>query len=323
MANSLPNVRCVGVYDTDAGRSAAVGREFGVRVSSSLNEILAASDGVVVAVPTSAHEEVALAAIRAGVHVLVEKPLAPGLASADRMVEAGRARGVVVQVGHVERFNPALVAALQHIRRPLWMASRRLAPFSPRSLDVSVVLDLMIHDLDILCALVERPVTRVAAVGMSVHSHHLDVAEARIEFEGGVVANLVASRASHAKVRDLRIRQRSGYLSLDLAAGTGELYRLNGGVSRADGLPALRAGRFPTAPSALVERTPIVGNGAEPLAVELAAFRDAVAGLAPPPVTGEDGRRAVRLALAIEQRIVSRLGNARNGTEGSTGDRCR
>ncbi len=314
VAQGLPRARCSGVFDTDRARREATGSEFGVAVRSSLEDLLAASDGVIVAVPTTAHEEIALAAIDAGVHVFVEKPLAPDLAGADRMLDAARAHGVLIQAGHVERFNPALAAARPHIERPLFVESHRLAPFTPRSLDVAVVLDLMIHDVDLLCALIGMPVTQVAAVGVPVLSRHVDIANARVEFQGGAVANLTASRVSVSKVRKLRIWQRSGYLSLDLAAGKGEFYRLKEALAVLDDSSISGRVRAPTGLPDVVERIPIVGNRTEPLVAEQSSFRDAIAGLAPPPVTGEDGRRALQLALAIEQQIEDHVAHTRSAS---------
>ena len=305
---------CAGIFDTDGARTRAVGGELGVGVRSSLGELLEASDAVVVAVPTHSHETVALEVIGAGVHVFVEKPMAPDVAAADRMIAEAAARGVVLQVGHVERFNPALVAARPYLDRPLFVESHRLAPFTPRSLDVAVVLDLMIHDVDLLCSLVGRPVTELAAAGVPVLTRYVDIANARLGFEGGAVANLTASRVSVTRVRKLRVWQRSGYLSLDLAAGRGEFYRLRDGVSVLDG-PSLPEGVPALAGLAsIVERIPIAGDGSEPLATELASFRDAVLGLAPPPVTGEDGRRALELSLAIEKQIEDHVAYQRSAS---------
>ena len=311
VVRDLAGVTCAGVFDTNPERRRAVARETGVRARSSLAELLAASDALVVAVPTSAHEAVAVEAIRAGVHVLVEKPLAPGIAAAQRMIAEAANAGVVLQAGHVERFNPALVAARPYLGRPLFVESHRLAPFTHRSLDVAVVLDLMIHDVDLLRGLVGRPVTGLEAAGAPVLTRHVDIANARLAFEGGAVANLTASRVSVSRVRKLRVWQRSGYLSLDLAAGRGEFYRLREGASPLDGSTAPADPPSSAGLAGVVERIPIVGEGAEPLAAQLASFRDAVAGLAPPPVTGEDGRRALELSLAIEQRIEDHVAHTR------------
>lgn len=302
-----------GVFDVDRGRCRAVAAELGVEERSSLGELLEGADALVVAVPTSAHEAVALEAIRAGVHVFVEKPMAADVASADRMIDAAGGSGVVLQVGHVERFNRALVAARPYLDRALFVESHRLSPFTPRSLDIAVVLDLMIHDVDLLCSLVGQPVVGMSAVGVPVLTRHVDIANARLEFRGGAVANLTASRVSVSRVRKLRVWQRSGYLSLDLAAGRGEFFRVREGVSLPAG-PIPGGGPSLAGLSSVVERIPVVGDGVEPLVAELSSFRDAVRGLAPPPVTGEDGRRALELALAIEQRIEDHVANTRTAT---------
>ncbi len=314
VVRDLDGVSCPGIYDTDAARARTIGNELGIRVMSSLERLLDVSDAVVVAVPTTSHEAVAIEAIRAGVHVFVEKPMAPGIAAADRMIAEAAGRGVVLQVGHVERFNPAVVAARPYLDRPLFVESHRLAPFTHRALDVAVVLDLMIHDVDLLCTLVGRPVKALAAAGVPVLTRYADVANARLDFEGGAVANLTASRVSATRVRKLRVWQRSGYLSLDLAAGHGEFYRLRDGVSALDG-PSLPAG-VPSLDglASVVERIPVPGDGTEPLVAEVASFRDAVLGLAPPPVTGEDGRRALELSLAIEQRIEDHVAHTRSAS---------
>lgn len=310
----LHGVKAAGVFDSDAERGGAVGRELGVPAHPTLDALLEASDAVVVAVPTRAHEPVAVAAAGVGVHVFVEKPLAPDLEAAGRIATAVAAAGVVLQVGHVERFNPAVRAARPYMERPLFVESHRLSPFSPRSLDVAVVLDLMIHDVDLVDSLVCRPVASVAATGVSVLSRYPDIANARLEFQGGAVANLTASRISVRKVRKLRIWQRSGYLSLDMAAGHGEFYRLKDGAGGIEG-PLLPEGVPSLAGlSAVVERISLRGDGVEPLAAELSSFRDAVLGLAPPPVTGQDGRRALELALAIEKQIEEHVADTRSPT---------
>jgi len=314
VVRDLQGVKAAGVFDSDAERGAAVGRELGVPAHPTLDALLEASDGVVVAVPTRAHESVAVAAARVGVHVFVEKPLAPELEAAGRIANAAATAGVVLQVGHVERFNPAVRAARPYLERPLFVESHRLSPFSPRSLDVAVVLDLMIHDVDLVDSLVGRPVASVAATGVPVLSRYPDIANARLEFQGGAVANLTASRVSVRKVRKLRVWQRSGYLSLDLAAGHGEFYRLKDGAGGLEG-PRLPEGVPSLAGlSAVVERVPLRGDGIEPLAAELSSFRDAVLGLAPPPVTGQDGRRALELALAIEHQIEEHVADTRSPT---------
>lgn len=309
----LDGASAAGVYDLDSQRCRAVAGELGVAARSSLEELLDASDAVVVATSTGAHEEVACAAAARGVHVLVEKPMAPSIESADRILESAAAHGVVVQVGHVERFNRAVVAARPFLERPLFLESHRLARFTPRSLDVAVVLDLMIHDLDLVAMMTGAPATSVHAAGVPVLTPRVDVAHARVGFEGGAVANLTASRISVKRTRKLRVWQASGYLSLDLAAGEGDFYRLKHGT-RALGEGPLRAPSEGAGLDSVVERIPVPGTGPEPLAAELASFRDAILGLAPPAVTGEDGRRALALSLAIEQQIEEHVADTRSAS---------
>ncbi len=310
----LDGVESAGVYDADPARGRTIADEMGVPLHSSLEDLLDASDAVIVATSTNAHEEVACAATSRGVHVLVEKPLADSLASADRILASARAHGAVVQVGHVERFNRAVAGAAPYLERPLFLESHRLARFTPRSLDVAVVLDLMIHDLDLVATLTNQPADSVLAAGVPVLTAHVDVAHARIGFEGGAVANLTASRISVKRVRKLRVWQSSGYLSLDLAAGKGDFYRLKHGGPAALGEGPPRALEDATGLESVVERIPIRGAGPEPLVAELASFRDAVAGAAPPPVTGDDGRRALELSLAVERQIEEHVAHTRSTT---------
>jgi predicted dehydrogenase len=313
--SSMPGVHFAGVHDSNPVRAAEVAAQLGVTAAPSLDDLLDASDAVVIAVPTSAHEEVALAAIGRGVHVLIEKPIAPSLAAADRIVGAADAAGVLVQIGHVERFNAALRACEPYLEEPLFVESHRLAPFGPRGTDVAVVLDLMIHDVDLVLSLMKRPVRSVAAVGVPVLTPSVDIANARLEFEGGGVANLTASRVSLERMRKIRFFQRSGYISLDLAAGKGEFLRLKPGATAQ--LASLMAGQGGARADAglpagigiqdLVERIPLAGDGGEPLFHELNSFIAAVAGAAPVPVSGHDGRRALAAALEILERTQSHV----------------
>jgi predicted dehydrogenase len=298
IVRDLDGVVAAGVHDVDAARLEQVSRELEVRAHPELEALLDVSDAVVIAVPTHAHEEVAIRALGRGVDVLIEKPIAPTLDAADRILEAASATNALVQVGHVERFNGAIRAAEPYLDQPLFIESHRLAPFGPRGTDVAVVLDLMIHDLDLVLSLVRRPVTALAAAGVPVLTPSPDIANARLDFKGGGVANLTASRISMERLRKVRFFQRSGYISLDLAAGRGEFLRLREGITLEPG------GYIATESLAhLVERIELVGDGREPLRCELEAFRDAVRREAPVKVSGEDGRRALRVALEIVDRI--------------------
>ena len=286
-----------GVYDDDPARLEKVSAELGVRAFRSRDELLETVDAAVIAVPTTAHAEVALAAIDAGVHLLIEKPIAHTLAEAEAIVEAANARGLVVATGHVERFNGALRACEPYLDDPRFIESHRLAPFNPRGTDVAVVLDLMIHDIDLVLSLAGRPVEGVDAVGVPVLTPGADIANARISFEGGAVANITASRVSFERMRKIRFFQHSGYMSLDLAAGTGEFLRLKPGARMPEGEVGVAA------LMGLVERIELKGDGAEPLRAELEAWVAAVRGEAPLVVSGEDGRDALAVALRIMERM--------------------
>ena len=306
----LPDLDMRGVYEARAQRAQEVSRELEVEAHPSLEALLDIVDAVVVAVPTVDHQAVAVAALERGIHVLIEKPLAPDLEAADQILAAAQGTGAVVQVGHVERFNPAILAAEAYLDQPLFIESHRIAPFAFRSTDVAVVLDLMIHDVDLVCGLVGNPITDIAAVGLPVLTPNVDIANARLTFQGGAVANLTASRVSLEKMRKLRIFQRSGYLSLNLADGTGEFLRLK------EDLPILSGGHNPIemipegGMAALVERIPLEVNGVEPLRSELESFGNACLGRREPAVSGLDGREALAVALSIEDRIRSHVAHS-------------
>lgn len=293
----VPGAQMAGVYDDDPARLEEVAAELGVRAFRSRDELLESVDAAVIAVPTTAHAEVALAAIDAGVHLLIEKPIAHTLEEAEAIVDAAAARKLVVATGHVERFNGALRACEPYLDDPRFIESHRLAPFNPRGTDVAVVLDLMIHDIDLVLSLAGRTVEGVDAVGVPVLTPGADIANARISFEGGAVANITASRVSFERMRKIRFFQHSGYMSLDLAAGTGEFLRLKPGARMPEGEVGVAA------LLGLVERIELKGDGAEPLRAELEAWVGAVRGEAPLVVSGEDGRDALAVALRIMERI--------------------
>jgi len=296
-----------GIHDSNVARRDEVAAQLNVSVHGALEALLDDVDAVVIAVPTIAHEAVALAAIERGVHILIEKPIAHSLEAADCIVAAADAAEVLVMIGHVERFNAALRACEPYLEEPLFVESHRLAPFNPRGTDVAVVLDLMIHDVDLVLSLIRRPVRSVSAVGVPVLTPSVDIANARLEFEGGGVANLTASRVSLERMRKIRFFQRSGYISLDLAAGKGEYLRLKPGVAAQMALlttaPATGAAAGPPVGiQDLVERVSFEGDGTEPLARELERFVACVRGEAAVPVSGHDGRRALAIALDIMER---------------------
>ncbi len=297
LLRDMPNVEFAGFYDIDATRAAAVQKELGASAAPSLTALLDRVDAVTVVVPTPAHHAVAKQALARGIHVLIEKPITTTLDEADDLLATARATKALVQTGHVERFNRAIRAALPHIAEPRFVESNRLAPFNPRGSDVAVVLDLMIHDIDLVRTLVGGHVAELAAAGVPVLTPSVDIANARLGFDSGAVANITASRVSRDRFRKLRIFQRSGYLSLDLAQGTGEFYRLRGDLD----MTALA-----TPPRQLEDfmgRVPLEAPDGEPLRLELESFVAAVQGAQPVLVTGEDGRQALEVALRIMHAI--------------------
>jgi predicted dehydrogenase len=290
-----------GFYEARPERSAEVARELDVRAFDSLDALLDAVDAVTIVVPTPAHFDVAKRALERGIHVMIEKPLAATLDEADELLAIARRTGALVQTGHVERFNRAVRAALPHVEAPRFIESDRLAPFNPRGSDVAVVLDLMIHDIDLVRTLVGAHVGDVAAVGVPVLTPFVDIANARLTFASGAVANITSSRVSRERLRKVRIFQQSGYLSLDLAAGNGEFFRIRGDVDLAELTKA------PVALESFVERIPLEAPEGEPLRLEFESFVAAVRGEQPVAVSGRDGREALDVALRIVGEIERTL----------------
>lgn len=290
----------MGFHEQSRERSAQVAKELGARAFDSLDALLDEVEAAIVVVPTPAHFAVARRALERGVHLLIEKPITTTLEQADELVALARARGRLLQIGHVERFNQALRAAQPYLDAPRFIESERLAPFNPRGSDVAVVLDLMIHDIDLVHALVRDRVADVRAVGVGVLTS-VDMTNAWLQFENGAVANIAASRVSRDRSRKLRIFQKNGYFSLDLAAGHGEFYRLRHDVN----LPELAK----TAQSIekFVERVKLKAPEGEPLRLEHESFIAALQGKSPVVVTGEDGRDALAVALRIVREIEATL----------------
>lgn len=301
LLRDLPGARFAGFFDSSAERSRHVTAELGVGATGAFEELLEASDAVSIVVPTPAHHDVARKAISAGKHVFIEKPITVTLEQADELISLARQQGVIIQIGHIERFNRAVRAALPYVHEPRFVDSERLAPFSPRGADVAVVLDLMIHDIDLLLTLVGADTRDISAVGVPVLTPMLDIANARVTFTSGAVANITASRISRDRKRKIRIFQHSGYMSLDLAAGTGEFYRLKGD------LPELIASGKPLDMAAVVDRVKLEAPDGEPLKLELESFVAALSGKTPVVVSGEAGRTALAVALRIVSEIERTL----------------
>jgi predicted dehydrogenase len=322
-------VELVAVVDADAAVATEAGATFGVPYFTSVADCMAAVklDAASVCVPTVHHAATAESLLAAGVDVLVEKPIAASLAEADRIVEVARMHGRILQVGHLERFNPAVSAAREHLNRPMFFESHRLSIFTARSLDVDVVLDLMIHDLDIVLSLVNSPVREVRAVGLPVLSNRVDIANVRLEFENGCIANFTASRVSTERVRKLRFFQPHQYLSLDFARQDLLMIDVTGAAGMTDAQLAAMASRTGADqtgadqtgadqtgadqhPSEGLSMRKIKVEAGEPLRLELLSFLAAVRSRTVPVVSGEDGRRALALALEIHAAMESHAGRA-------------
>jgi predicted dehydrogenase len=278
----MPGVTLVAVVDTAPGRAAEVAHLHGGDALEDWRAVRGRVDAAIVAVPTETHAEIALGCIEAGAAVLVEKPLASSVADATRIVDAAARHGVVCAAGHSERFNPAVAAALPHITDPRFIEIHRLGAFPDRSLDVDVIFDLMIHDLDLLLATVGADVVGIEAVGVHVLTPKTDIANARLRFASGCIANLTASRISRDRVRKARFFQRASYVSIDFAAREVEVYRLVAG----EGRPSIEGGRLEVAPD-------------EPLQRELTDFVQAVREGRAPGVTAAAGRDALTLATRV------------------------
>jgi len=285
---TMDGVELVAVADSDAARVRAVAAKHGCQALADARALPGQVDLAVVAVPTEHHHPVALALLEAGVHVLVEKPITRTLEEADALLAAARSKGVLLAVGHLERFNPAFRALAQTFTQPLFIDCERLSGFKQRGIDVDVVLDLMIHDLDLVQSMARSEIGQMSACGFQVMTDSIDIANVRIEFASGCVANLSASRVSQAPVRKMRVFQAAQYASADLQAGKLRVVRRDG-----------RRGDIAEDETGFEDR--------DALRAEVENFVAAVRGGRPPLVAGEDGRRALALALEVSRLVHARL----------------
>jgi len=301
LCRAAPDVEVAGIVDARPERAREVAARHGVPVWSEADLRRERLDAAVVSVPSETHAAVAGPLLERGVAVLVEKPIAASLEEADRLIDLAARRGALLQVGHTERFNPAVEALRGVCRDPRFIEAHRLGSFQPRSLDIDVILDLMIHDIDVVLELVRSDVERLDAVGVQALTPRLDIANARLIFRNGAAANLTASRISVGKVRKLRVFENDRYLSLDYAQQELVQYTV--------APPAVGA------PPQVVSRTLPVER-AEPLARELGAFFAAVRTGAAPPVDGRQGRRALAVSLEVARRVLEGMERGRAGSEG-------
>ncbi len=296
--NEMEDVQLAGVADSDLSVSRAVAGELGVPAFGSAEELLDSGiDLVSLATPTVTHADLGELVLGRDCHLLVEKPLASSLEESDRLIDAAAGAGKILQVGHLERFNPAYRSLSRKLSRPLFIEAHRLGAFTARSVDVDVVLDLMIHDLDLVLSMDTSGLRQVDASGVAILTRKVDIASARLTFNSGCVANITASRVSADKVRKFRIFQQDAYFSLDLQEQTVQhVYLSLGG-----GLPG-------------IVRDNLEVSGTQPLQAEIRGFVDAVRDGGPPLVSGQDGRNAMELALVVQGKIESHLKSAETGT---------
>lgn len=302
-------VRLVGVVDPNMARADAMAREFSCKAFGSVEQMLTTHSEVQaasVAVPTVLHLEVARTLMEAGVDVLIEKPVAATLGEADELLRVAAEHKRVAQVGHLERFNPAVRATLPLINRPMFFEVHRLSVFSPRALDVDVVLDLMIHDLDVVLTFVKSEVKEIRAVGLPVLSGKVDIANVRLEFESGCVANFTASRVSTERVRKLRFFQAGQYISIDYGRQDVLVFSVGGAAGNAVGSAAEMASEPSVNPQIQMAKPAVTAE--EPLLAEIKAFLQSVRERSRPVVSLEDGRRALELGLAILEEIGRHAG---------------
>jgi predicted dehydrogenase len=284
---SMDGVELVGIVDTKPGRAEDVAAKYGTKAWPGASDLLGRVDAVTIAVPTVSHLDVALPFLERGVSALVEKPVAPTVADAERLIGTAASAGAILAAGHTERFNPAVVAALPLVSDPRFVEVHRLGTFPERSLDIDVIFDLMIHDLDLLLTAVDSEVVSIEAVGVNVLTPRTDIANARLRFASGCIANITASRISRERVRKVRFFQHDSYVSIDYAAQEVEVYRL----APRGTIPPIQGGKL------------TVEND-EPLRRELVDFVDAVRHKREPGVTGQAGRDALELATRIAEKMV-------------------
>ncbi len=302
MLADVPDARLAGIFDVDSAKAQRISAEYGTTAYSSLDDLLRSVEAVTVATTTTFHFDAASKALEAGKHVFVEKPITQTVDEADKLCKLARKKNLVIQVGHIERFNPAILALERYDLDPMFVESHRLAQFNPRGTDVAVVLDLMIHDIDIILSFVKAPVVRVDANGLAVVSDSIDIANARLQFENGCVANVTASRISQRKMRKMRLFQRSEYISIDFSEGLSEVFKLVDEADDTTGMLTLGEIGVGGRRRKIIYGQPEVKE-LNALRYEMEMFVRSARGGPPPVVTGEDGKRALEVADRIMEKI--------------------
>lgn len=300
---SLPGADLKGVYDLDTTRANEIAKQHKTKSFNNVDDLLSTCDAISIVTPTTQHAEVAEYCIKHGKHVFIEKPIAKTVAEADHLLSLTKKNGIVIQVGHIERLNPALLALKDFELKPKFIEVQRLAPYTVRGTEVPVVLDLMIHDIDIILSLVNSPVKNIRASGVSIMTNSVDIANARIRFENGAVANLTSSRIAQIKVRKLRSFQRDMYVTIDFLLGLTEVYRAIDSDTKVSNTlvtaPLDNNGRHR---SIVYEKPPV--KKIDALRLELTNFIESIQGKAKPIVDGKAGRDALEVATNIQKMII-------------------
>ncbi len=295
--------RFAGLYDINHDHGNAIAEEYGTNAFGSIDELIENCDGISIVTPTKVHAQVAEQCLRAGKHVFIEKPITKTVADADRLLQLAEEKSVIIQVGHIERLNPALMPLKDFDLNPKYIEVQRLAPYTDRGTDVPVVLDLMIHDIDIILALVNSPVKNIRASGVSILSDSVDIANARIRFENGTVASMTSSRIARDKVRKIRVFQKDMYITIDFLLGLTEIYRvLDENEENSDAIQTVPLDAYGSSRKIVYEKPDV--NKIDALEMELANFVASIQGKETPIVDGHAGREALDVAIKIHDMIL-------------------
>lgn len=303
---NLPEIDFVGFYDSDKKRSKEISKELNTLSFNSLNTLLEQCDGVSIVVPTFTHYDVALSAIKKKVHIFCEKPFMQTIEEANEVIKLARDNNIVLQIGHIERFNPALASIKKFKINPLFIESHRISPFNLRGTDVAVILDLMIHDIDIILSLVNSPIIQIDAAGTPILTDNIDIANARIKFKNGCVANITASRVSNKSMRKIRIFQRNAYISIDFLKNLTEVFSLSieDEITNKNSIPITEL-KTKNNKKRKIFYEQLQTDKSNAMLEELRAFVNSIKNGTPPPVTGEEGKKALEVAIQIEKQIKS------------------
>ena len=300
---SLPGADFLGIYDLDTTRATEIAERYKTKSFSNIDDLLSSCDAISIVTPTTQHAEIAEYCIKHGKHVFIEKPITKTVAEADHLLSLTKKNGTVIQVGHIERLNPALLALKDFELKPKFIEVQRLAPYTARGTEVPVVLDLMIHDIDIILSLVNSPVKNIRASGVSIMTNSVDIANARIRFENGTVANLTSSRIAQIKVRKLKFFQRDMYVTIDFLLGLTEVYRaIDSDIKDPNALVTAPLDSDGKHRAVVYEKPPI--EKIDALQMELANFIESIQGNAKPIVDGKAGRDALEVATNIQKMII-------------------